>query len=63
MEDGSFVGCNVNLVAPVKIGRGAYLAAGGTITEDVPEESLVVARSRQTVKPGWVKKRRESGKL
>lgn len=63
VEDGSFVGCNVNLVAPVKIGRGAYLAAGGTITEDVPEESLVVARSRQTVKPGWVKKRRESGKL
>ena len=63
VEDGSVVGCHVNLVAPVKIGRGAYLAAGGTITEDVPEESLVVARSRQTVKPGWVKKRRESGKL
>lgn len=63
VEDDSFVGCNVNLVSPVKIGRGAYLAAGGTITEDVPEEALVIARSRQTVKPDWVKKRREAGKL
>ena len=63
MEDDSFVGCNVNLVSPVKIGRGAYLAAGGTITEDVPEEAFVIARSRQTVKPDWVKKRREAGKL
>lgn len=63
VEDDSFVGCNVNLVSPVKIGRGAYLAAGGTITEDVPEEAFVIARSRQTVKPDWVKKRREAGKL
>lgn len=63
VEDNSFVGCNVNLVSPVRIGKGAYLAAGGTITEDVPEDSLVIARSRQTVKPGWAKKRREDGKL
>ena len=63
VEDDSFIGCNVNLVAPVRIGRGAYLAAGGTVTEDVPEEALVIARSRQIVKPGWVKKRREAGKL
>ncbi len=63
VEDGSFVGCNVNLVSPVRIGKGSYLAAGGTITEDVPEDALVIARSRQTVKPGWARKRREEGKL
>ena len=63
VEDDSFVGCNVNLVSPVKIGRGAYLAAGGTITEDVPEEALVIARARATVKRDWVKKRKEAGKL
>ncbi|MBQ1704246.1 MAG: glucosamine-1-phosphate N-acetyltransferase [Clostridia bacterium] len=63
VEDDSFVGCNVNLVSPVKIGRGSYLAAGGTITEDVPEEAFVIARSRATVKRDWVKKRKEAGKL
>ena len=63
VEDNAFVGCNVNLVSPVKVGKGAYLAAGSTITEEVPEESLVVARSRAVVKPLWARKRREEGKL
>jgi len=49
--DGSFVGSNVNLVAPVRIGKNVLIAAGSTITEDVPSGSLAIARSRQTVKP------------
>lgn len=55
--DGAFIGCNTNLVAPVTVGRGAYVAAGSTITRDVPSESLAIARSQQTVKNQWVKKR------
>jgi len=57
--DNAFVGCNVNLVAPVTISEGAYIAAGSTITEDVPADSLAIARSRQTVKVGWNKKKRK----
>jgi bifunctional UDP-N-acetylglucosamine pyrophosphorylase/glucosamine-1-phosphate N-acetyltransferase len=51
--DGAFIGSNANLVAPVKIGRGAMIAAGSTITEDVPGDSLALARSRQTKKMFW----------
>ena len=54
--DGAFIGCNTNLVAPVTVGRGAYTAAGSTITEDVPEDALAIARCRQTNKDGWVRK-------
>ncbi|HWT88962.1 MAG TPA: DapH/DapD/GlmU-related protein, partial [Candidatus Angelobacter sp.] len=55
-----FVGSDSVLVAPVKIGDGAYVAAGSTITENVPPNALGLARSRQTTKPGWAaKKRRE----
>lgn len=50
--NGVFVGCNSNLVAPVSIGDGSYVAAGSTITESVPEESLAIARQRQTIKVG-----------
>ncbi len=50
--DGVFVGCNTNLVAPVKMGDGSYSAAGTTVTEDVPEGALVIGRARQSVKPG-----------
>jgi bifunctional UDP-N-acetylglucosamine pyrophosphorylase/glucosamine-1-phosphate N-acetyltransferase len=57
IEDGSFVGCNSNLVAPVTIGEGAYIAAGSTITKDVPPEALGVGRARQTNIEGWVKRR------
>jgi len=56
--DHAFIGCNTNLVAPVTVGDGAYTAAGSTITEDVPPDSLAIARDRQTVKKNWVKKRR-----
>ena len=55
VEDDAFVGCNTNLVAPVKVGRGAYTAAGSTITEDVPADSLAIARSRQVNKENWKK--------
>ncbi len=56
--DGAFVGCNTNLVAPVSVGDRAYVAAGSTITRDVPSDSLAIARSQQTVKNNWAKKRR-----
>lgn len=54
VEDDCFVGCNVNLISPVKVGKGAYVAAGSTITKDVPEGALGVARERQTNIEGWV---------
>jgi len=58
--DRVFIGSDSVLVAPVKIGDGAYVAAGSAITENVPPNSLALARSRQTIKPGWAaKKRRE----
>ena len=57
VEDGAFIGCNSNLVSPVHIGKGAYVAAGSTITSDVPEDALYVARSRGRVLEGWVEKR------
>ncbi len=56
IEDDAFIGCNTNLIAPVRVGRGAYTAAGSTITEDIPENSLAIARERQTVKTDWVTK-------
>ncbi|UII56008.1 bifunctional UDP-N-acetylglucosamine diphosphorylase/glucosamine-1-phosphate N-acetyltransferase GlmU [Cytobacillus spongiae] len=56
IEDGTFIGCNSNLVAPVTIGRGAYVAAGSTITEDVPGEALSIARARQVNKENYVTK-------
>jgi len=57
--DGAFIGCNSNLVAPVEVEEGSYIAAGSTITDTVPQDALAIARARQTVKPGWAKKRRE----
>ena len=59
IEDNVFVGCNVNLVAPVTVKKGAYIAAGSTITKDVQEDVLAVARARQQVIEGWTKKRIE----
>lgn len=55
IEDNAFIGCNTNLVSPVKVGRHAYTAAGSTITSDVPEDSLAIARARQVVKKDWNK--------
>lgn len=63
VEDNAFIGCNTNLVAPVHVGKAAYIAAGTTITEDVPDGALYIARSRGTIKEGWVYKRKEDGKL
>ncbi len=60
--DDVFVGCNTNLIAPVKVGDGAYIAAGSTITEDVPRDSLAVARSYQVIKLQWASKRRKKHK-
>ncbi len=51
--DDVFIGCNTNLVAPVKVGDGAYTAAGSTITDDVPADSLGIARARQVNKIDW----------
>lgn len=59
VEDHVFVGCNVNLVAPVTVKTGAYIAAGSTITRDVPEDALAVARARQKDIEGWKKKKME----
>jgi len=50
VEDGAFIGCNVNLIAPVTVGKEAIVAAGSTITEDVEADSLAIARARQTNK-------------
>jgi bifunctional UDP-N-acetylglucosamine pyrophosphorylase/glucosamine-1-phosphate N-acetyltransferase len=58
VEDNAFVGSGSNLIAPVRVGRNAFVAAGSTITDEVPANALAIARSRQTNKPGWVKKRR-----
>ena len=58
--DNAFIGCNTNLVAPVKIGDGAYTAAGSTVTEDVPADSLCIARCPQTIKVQWAAKRRRA---
>lgn len=56
VEDDCFVGCNVNLVAPVTVKRDSYVAAGTTVTMDVPEGSLSIGRVRQENKEGWTKK-------
>ena len=55
--DDAFIGCNTNLVAPVTVGNGAYTAAGSTITDEVPEKNLAIARARQVNKDGWKDKR------
>ncbi len=52
--DNAFIGCNTNLVAPVKVGDNAYIAAGSTITDDVEKNSLAIARARQVIKENWV---------
>ncbi|OPX43808.1 bifunctional protein GlmU [Ruminiclostridium hungatei] len=55
--DNSFIGCNTNLVSPVVVHKDAYIAAGSTITDEVPENSLAIARERQVIKEGWVIKK------
>ncbi len=62
IADNAFVGSNVNLIAPVKIGEGAYVVAGSTITHDVPAGDLSIARARQENKPGYAEKIRSRAK-
>ncbi|NLM43368.1 MAG: bifunctional UDP-N-acetylglucosamine diphosphorylase/glucosamine-1-phosphate N-acetyltransferase GlmU [Clostridiales bacterium] len=57
VEDNSFVGCNVNLVAPVVVGKNSYIAAGTTVTRNVPDESLAIGRARQENIEGWVRRK------
>ncbi len=62
IEDGVFIGSDATLVAPVKIGRGAYVGAASCITEDVPEDALALGRARQSVKEGWARAKRDAQK-
>jgi len=55
--DDVFIGCNTNLIAPVKLGDRVYSAAGTTVTSDVPDDALVIGRAKQTVKENWSKER------
>jgi bifunctional UDP-N-acetylglucosamine pyrophosphorylase/glucosamine-1-phosphate N-acetyltransferase len=59
LEDGVFIGSDTQLVAPVRIGRGAYVGAGSTITKDVPPDSLALSRVPQKVIEGWATRRKK----
>jgi len=61
IEDDAFIGTDSQLIAPVRIGQGAYVAAGSSITEDVPPYALAIGRGRQVNKIDWVKHRKETG--
>lgn len=50
---GVFIGCNTNLVSPVHVGDGAFIAADTTVTEDIPQDAMAIGRSRQQIKDGW----------
>ena len=58
IEDGVFVGSDSTLVAPVRVGKGAYVGAASCITDDVPEDALAVGRARQIMKDGWAREKR-----
>lgn len=62
VKDGAFIGSNSNLVAPVTIEEKGYIATGSTITNDVPQGALAIARERQVVKEGWVKNKNSNDK-
>ena len=70
IEDEVFIGSDTQLVAPVRVRRGAYVGAGSTITKDVPPYSLAISRAQQVVKEDWAKrfspaareKKRDKGK-
>jgi bifunctional UDP-N-acetylglucosamine pyrophosphorylase/glucosamine-1-phosphate N-acetyltransferase len=57
--EGSFVGSNSTVVAPVEVGPGAYIAAGSVVTDAVPADALAVGRGRQVNKEGWASRRRK----
>ncbi len=62
IEDGVFIGSDSTLVAPIKLGRGAYVAAASCITDDVPADALALGRARQSIKEGWARQKREAQK-
>jgi bifunctional UDP-N-acetylglucosamine pyrophosphorylase/glucosamine-1-phosphate N-acetyltransferase len=62
IEDDVFIGSDSTLVAPVRVAKGAYVAAASCITEDVPEDALAIGRSRQITKEGWARERRKEKK-
>jgi bifunctional UDP-N-acetylglucosamine pyrophosphorylase/glucosamine-1-phosphate N-acetyltransferase len=59
IDDGAFIGSDTQLIAPVRVGKGAYVAAGSSITEDVPPGALGIARGRQTNIAGWVDRKKK----
>jgi bifunctional UDP-N-acetylglucosamine pyrophosphorylase / glucosamine-1-phosphate N-acetyltransferase len=59
IEDGAFIGSDSQLIAPVKVGKGAYVAAGSSITADVPADALAIARGKQVNKDGWVSRNKK----
>jgi len=62
VKDDVFVGCNVNIVSPVVVEEGAYIAAGSTVTKNVPAGALCVAREKERIIEGWVKRKRMHSK-
>ncbi|HEX8254929.1 MAG TPA: bifunctional UDP-N-acetylglucosamine diphosphorylase/glucosamine-1-phosphate N-acetyltransferase GlmU [Thermoanaerobaculia bacterium] len=62
LEDGVFIGSDTQLVAPVRVGRGAYVGAGSTITKDVPPDALALSRTPQRIVEGWATKKKEKQK-
>jgi len=60
LEDGVFIGSDTQLVAPVRVGRGAYVGAGSTITKDVPADALALSRTPQRIVAGWAARKKES---
>lgn len=60
VQDGAFIGSNANLVAPLTVGEGAFIAAGSTVTKDVPPDALYVQRSEPMIRQGWAAKRRKN---
>jgi bifunctional UDP-N-acetylglucosamine pyrophosphorylase/glucosamine-1-phosphate N-acetyltransferase len=62
IEDGAFIGSDSQLIAPVRVGKGAYVAAGSSITEDVPADALGIARGKQVNREGWAAKKRQMQK-
>lgn len=59
IEANAFIGCNANLIAPITIGEGVYVAAGSTVTKNVPADALAIARAKQENKEGYAKRLRE----
>ena len=58
IDDGVFIGSDTTLVAPVRVGKSAYVAAASCITDDVPDDALAIGRARQVVKEGWARQKR-----